>query len=152
MLYHTKKILSFQTIGYDKLNQLRHVKFFRNMDGIRGQMKKHRALLAPKFEIVLGTLKKELGGKGVAKWTEPRGGYFVSVDVMEGCAKRVVALCKEAGVILTGAGAAFPYGKDPKDTNIRLAPSFPSEEELRRAMRLFCISAQLAALEKLTAE
>ncbi len=147
-----KEHLSFQTIGPDKLNQLRHVKFFRNMDGIREQMKKHRALLAPKFEIVLGTLKKELGGKGVAKWTEPRGGYFVSVDVMEGCAKRVVALCKEAGVILTGAGAAFPYGKDPKDTNIRLAPSFPSEEELRRAMQLFCISAQLAALEKLTAE
>ena len=112
-------------------------------------MKKHKAILAPKFRVVLDTLAEQLGGKGIASWTNPNGGYFVSVDVMEGCAKRVVALCKEAGVVLTGAGAAFPYGKDPKDTNIRVAPSYPSVEELEKAIQVFCISTKLAALEKL---
>lgn len=144
--------MSFQTIGPDKLNQLRHVRYFKDLDGIKTHMVKHREILAPKFEAVLSLLERELGGKGVAQWTKPNGGYFVSVNVMNGCAKRVVALCKEAGVVLTGAGAAFPYGKDPDDTNIRLAPTFPPRRELEQAMELFCLCAQLAAAEKLLAD
>ena len=140
---------SFQTIGRDKLSQLRHVKFLKNIDGVHEQMKKHRTILEPKFQVVLEKLRGELGGLGVARWTEPHGGYFISVDVMEGCAKRVVSLCKEAGVILTGAGAAFPYGNDQKDENIRVAPTYPSVEELKKAMDLFCICVKLAAAEKL---
>lgn len=143
--------LSFQTIGPDKLNQLRHIDFLKDVDGVRAHMQKHRKLIAPKFEAVLRWLKTELGGRGVAEWTEPNGGYFVSVDVMPGCAKRVVALCKEAGVVLTGAGAAFPYGRDPRDTNIRLAPTYPPLDELNKAMELFCICVRLAAAEKLLA-
>lgn len=140
---------SFQTIAPDKVNQLRHLNYFGDFKGVLEHMKKHKAILAPKFRVVLDTLAEQLGGKGIASWTNPNGGYFVSVDVMEGCAKRVVALCKEAGVVLTGAGAAFPYGKDPKDTNIRVAPSYPSVEELEKAIQVFCISTKLAALEKL---
>ncbi len=140
---------SFQTIGRDKLNQLRHVKFLKNLDGVREQMKKHRAILEPKFQVVLEKFQKELGGLQIAKWTEPHGGYFISVDVLEGCAKRVVSLCKEAGVVLTGAGAAFPYGQDPKDENIRIAPTYPSVDELKKAVELFCICVKLAAAEKL---
>ena len=106
---------SFQTIGRDKLSQLRHVKFLKNLDGVREQMKKHRAILEPKFQVVLEKLRGGAGGAGqIARWTEPHGGYFISVDVLEGCAKRVVSLCKEAGVVLTGAGAAFPYGQRPQ--------------------------------------
>ena len=143
---------SFQTIGPDKLNQLRHIYFLRDLDGIKAQMKKHRALIEPKFKTVLRILKNELSGKGVAEWTEPNGGYFVSVDVLDGCAKRVVALCKQAGVILTGAGATYPYGKDPHDSNIRVAPTYPPVSELNQAMNLFCICVQLAATEKLLAD
>ncbi len=144
--------LSFQTIGPDKLNQLRHVMFFKNIDGVREHMKLHRNLIAPKFETVLRYLRTELTGKGVASWTEPNGGYFISVDVMEGCAKRVVSLCKEAGVVLTGAGATYPYGKDPKDSNIRVAPTYPPVSELEQAMEIFCVCVQLAAAEKLLAK
>lgn len=143
---------SFQTIGPDKLNQLRHIYFFRDIDGVKAQMKKHRALIEPKFNAVLQIMKAELSNKGVAEWTEPNGGYFISVDVLDGCAKRVVALCKQAGVALTGAGATYPYGKDPKDSNIRIAPTYPPVSELKQAMNLFCICVQLAATEKLLAK
>lgn len=140
---------SFQTIGPDKLNQLRHIYFFGNMDGVRLQMEKHRAILEPKFQMVQTKLEENLSGKNVARWTRPNGGYFVSVDVLDGCAKRVVGLCKEAGVTLTGAGATYPYGKDPKDSNIRVAPTFPPVSELEMAMDVFCVAVQLAAVEKL---
>ena len=140
---------SFQTIGPDKLNQLRHIYFLKDLNGVMEHMAKHRALLAPKFQTVIGRLESELGGKGVASWTNPNGGYFVSVDVLDGCAKRVVSLCKEAGVTLTGAGATYPYGKDPNDRNIRVAPTYPPVAELEQAMELFCICVQLAAAEKL---
>lgn len=140
---------SFQTIGPDKLNQLRHLYFLKNFDGVKAQMAKHRALIAPKFRAVETKLEKELSGKGVASWSNPRGGYFISVDVLPGCAKRVVTLCAEAGVKLTGAGATYPYGKDPSDINIRVAPTFPPIGELEQAMELFCIAVQLVAVEKL---
>lgn len=144
-----KKRYSYQTIGPDKFNQLRHFRYLKNLDGVRAHMEKHRALIAPKFNVVLENLKEQLAGKNVASWTEPKGGYFISVDVMEGCAKRVVELCGQAGVKLTGAGATYPYGKDPKDCNIRVAPTFPPVGELRQAVSLFCICVQLAAAEKL---
>lgn len=138
-----------QTIGPDKLNQLRHLYFLKDFDGVKAQMAKHRALIAPKFRTVETMLQKELSGKNVASWSNPRGGYFISVDVLPGCAKRVVALCAAAGVKLTGAGSTFPYGKDPDDRNIRVAPTFPPIAELEQAMELFCIAAQFAAAEKL---
>lgn len=143
---------SFQTIGPDKLNQLRHIYFLKDMDGVKVQMNRHREIIEPKFQTVISKLETELGDKGVAAWTKPNGGYFVSVDVMDGCAKRVVTLCKEAGVVLTGAGATYPYGKDPNDGNIRVAPTFPPVSELEQAMDLFCICVQLAAAEKLLAQ
>ncbi len=147
-----KKALGFSTIGYDKLNQLRHVRFFDGkFENLLKHMKKHQALIRPKFDIVINTLEKELGDLGIATWSNPQGGYFISFN-MEGCAKRIVTLCKEAGVVLTGAGASFPYGKDPKDENIRLSPTFPTEEELQEAMNVFVVSAKLAACEKLLAE
>ena len=142
---------SFQTIGPDKLNQLRHIYFLKDMDGVKAQMKRHRAILEPKFRIVQEKLEQELGGKEIASWSKPNGGYFVSVNVLNGCAKRVVSLCKEAGVVLTAAGSSFPYGKDPDDSNIRVAPTYPPVDELEKAMDLFCICVQLAALEKLQA-
>lgn len=147
-LQNFRRRLFFKTIGPDKMNQLRHLLFLKDMDGIYQHMEKHRKLLAPRFEVVLEHLK-ELGETGTARWVIPKGGYFVSVDVMDGCAKRVVSLCKEAGVVLTGAGATYPLGKDPKDSNIRIAPSFPPVSELEAAMKVFCISAKLAAVEKL---
>ncbi len=145
-----KKRYNFQTIGYDKLNMLRHVLYFKNLDGVLTHMQKHRAILEPRFNMVTDMLEKQLSGLGAASWAKPNGGYFVSVDVAEGCAKRVVQLCKEAGVILTGAGATYPYGKDPKDSNIRLAPTYPPVEELEKAMDIFCICVKLAVIEKLT--
>ncbi len=144
-----RKRISVQTIGPDKLNQLRHLHFFRGVQGVLDQMAKHRALLWPKFQTVLDLLEKELAGTGALTWNKPNGGYFISVDTMDGCAKRVAALCKEAGVLLTSAGATYPYGKDPRDRNIRLAPTFPPVEELRQAMALFCLCVKIAALEKL---
>ncbi len=145
-----KKRYQYQTIGYDKLNMLRHVKYFGDFKGVLAHMQKHKAVLQPRFDMVTDTLEKELAGLGIASWTKPNGGYFVSVDVMDGCAKRVVELCKNAGVVLTGAGATFPYGKDPKDSNIRVAPTYPPIEELETAMNVFCICVKIAALEQLT--
>ena len=140
---------NYEVISYDKLNMLRHVKYFGNYQGVLNHMKKHKEVLQPKFEIVLNALETELAPTATAQWTKPNGGYFVSVDVLPGTAKRVVELCKEAGVVLTGAGATYPLGKDPKDSNIRIAPSFPPNSELEQAMEIFCICAKLAACEKL---
>jgi len=147
-----KKRMSFQTIGPDKLNQLRHARFFRNIHDINAHMRKHAEILKPKFNAVLSRFHKEFDGLGIARWTEPKGGYFVSLNVMNGCAKRVVSLCKEAGVTLTPAGAPYPYGYDPDDSNIRIAPSFPSVSELDAASELLCISVKYAVLEKLLTE
>lgn len=147
-LRQIKSIMAVQTIGYDKIKQLRHVRFFKDYDGLLHHMEKHREVLAPKFSCVLRHLENELAPLGIADWVAPNGGYFVSVDVPEGCAKRVVTLCKEAGVVLTGAGATYPYGKDPLDSNIRLAPTYPPVEELEQAMEIFCASVKLAAAEK----
>lgn len=144
-----EKRYNFQTIGYDKLNMLRHVMYFKNLDGVLEHMKKHKNILQPRFNMVTDKLENELSDYGVASWTKPNGGYFVSVDVIDGCAKRVVELCKEAGVVLTGAGATYPYGNDPKDSNIRIAPTYPPIEELEIAMDVFCTCVKLAAVEKL---
>lgn len=144
-----KKRLNCQTISYDKMNQLRHVKFFKNADGIKEHMKKHAAIMKPKFDLVLDYFNKELSGKGIAEWIEPAGGYFISLDVMPGCAKRVGELCKEAGVVLTPVGATYPYGDDPKNSNIRIAPSFPPLDELDLATQILCTSVKLACLEKI---
>lgn len=147
-----KKQLSVAIISFDKLNQLRHVKYFKNADGLRNQMKKHADILNPRFTVVTDTLEKEIKPLGIGSWHKPEGGYFVSFDAVSGCAKRIVELCKEAGVVLTGAGATFPYGKDPLDQNIRIAPSYPPVEELKTAMELFCICVKLASAEKLLSE
>ncbi len=147
-----RKRISVQTIGPDKLNQLRHILFLHDINGVKELMQGHRKILEPKFKIVSQSLEQELGDMGIAKWSNPNGGYFVNLDVMNGCAKRVVELCSEAGVALTAAGATFPYGQDPNDSNIRIAPSFPPEEELIQAMHVLCICVKLAAAEKLLAE
>ncbi len=144
-----KKSLTIQTIGYDKINQLRHVRYFKDINGVKEHMKKHAALLRPKFEACEQVLKSELDGTGIATWTTPNGGYFISLEVMAGCAKKVVAMCKEAGVTLTGAGATYPYKNDPKDSNIRIAPSYPSPEEMSQATDLLVLCVKLAAVEKL---
>jgi aspartate/methionine/tyrosine aminotransferase len=145
----TKKQMAFQTIGPDKLNQLRHVTFFKNVAGIEGHMKKHAAILKPKFEAVQNALDKELAGKNIAEWSRPRGGYFVSIDTMEGCAAAVVQMAAEAGVKLTPAGSTFPYLRDPLDRNIRIAPSFPPLEEIETAIQLVAICIQLVSIEKI---
>ena len=147
-----KSHITFQTIGPDKINQLRHVRYFKDMAGIHAHMKKHAAIIAPKFDIVTGTLEKEIGGLDIASWVKPKGGYFVSLDVMPGCAKRVHALLKDAGVVMTGVGATFPYGKDPKDTNLRIAPTFPTDSDLQTAVDMLCLCVKLAAAEKLLAQ
>ena len=144
-----KAAMTIQTIGYDKLNQLRHTKYFKNIDGMKAHMKRHAAIMRPKFEAVLKVLESELAGLGIGSWTNPNGGYFISFDAMGGCAKAIVEKCKEAGVILTGAGATYPYKKDPKDSNIRLAPTFPSPEELSVATDLFVLCVKLVSVEKL---
>lgn len=150
-LEEAKKTMTVQTIGHDKVNQLRHVKYFKNLDGMLAHMKKHADILRPKFEAVLDVLDKELNGLEIGSWSKPRGGYFISFDAMEGCAKAIVAKCKEAGVVLTGAGATFPYGKDPKDSNIRIAPSYPTPEEMAAATDLFVLCVKLVSVEKLLA-
>ena len=147
-----KKQLAIQTIGHDKVNQLRLVLFFKNLDGVVEHMRKHAAILRPKFEAVISTLETELGGLGIGSWVKPKGGYFISFDAMDGCAKAIVAKAKEAGVVMTGAGATYPYGKDPKDSNIRIAPSFPSAEELKLAAELFVLCVKLVSVQKLLGE
>ena len=151
-LKYLKNALGFSTIGYDKLNQLRHLRFFGGkFENLVEHMKKHKALIAPKFRIVENTLERELADLGIASWSNPQGGYFISFN-QKGCAKRIVQLCKEAGVVLTGAGASFPYGVDPEDENIRISPTFPTEEELQKAMEVFVCSAKLAAAEQALAK
>lgn len=151
-LADAKKTLTLQTIGYDKVNQLRHARYFKNLEGMLAHMKKHAAIIRPKFEAVLSVLEKELGGLGIGEWTKPLGGYFISFNALEGCAKAIVAKCKEAGVVLTGAGATYPYGKDPKDSNIRIAPTFPTAEEMAAATDLFVLCVKLVSVEKLLEE
>lgn len=147
-----KKRLTVQTISYDKINQLRHVLYFKDGEGLKAQMKKHAEFLRPKFDAVLEILEKELGGTGAGTWIKPLGGYFISFDTLPGCAKNVVDKCKEAGVVLTEAGAPFPYGIDPQDSNIRIAPSYPSPDELKKAAKLFTLCVKIAAIEKLLSE
>ena len=144
-----RKYMSVQTIGHDKLNQLRHVRFFGNMANMQAHMSRHAAILRPKFEAVEEIFEKELGGLGIGSWTKPNGGYFISFDSLEGCAKAIVAKCSDAGVKLTPAGATFPYGKDPHDSNIRIAPSFPPLEELKVAADVFTMAVKLVSIDKL---
>jgi len=148
-LAQVKKQLSFQTIGHDKVNQLRHVRYFKNLDGLKDHMKKHAKIMRPKFETVIEILEKELSGLGIGSWTAPRGGYFISFDALKGCAKAIVAKAKEAGLVMTGAGATYPYGKDPQDSNIRIAPSYPTPEELAVAADIFVLSIKVVSIDKL---
>lgn len=150
-LEDVRKQLTIQTIGFDKINQLRHVRYYKNLEGMKAHMRKHAAIMRPKFEAVLEVFDKELGGLEIGSWTEPKGGYFISFEAMEGCAKKIVERCKEAGVVLTKAGATFPYGKDPKDSNIRIAPSYPTPEEMTQAANLFVLCVKLVSVEKLLA-
>jgi len=144
-----KKHIAMQTIGHDKLNQLRHVRFLKDAQGLAAHMEKHAAILTPKFELVLDILAKGLEGTGCGNWKTPRGGYFIAFDAPAGTATRIVALAKEAGVVMTGAGATYPYGKDPHDSNIRIAPTLPPMDELKAAMEVFCCCVKLASVEKL---
>ena len=146
---YIRQRLTAQTIGPDKLNQLRHARFFKDASGVMAHMEKHAKILRPKFNLVSETLRRELGGLGIAEWTEPAGGYFVSFDALDGCAKRIVSLCAEAGVALTPAGATFPNGSDPQDRNIRIAPTCPPLCELGEALDIFCVAVKIASLEKL---
>ncbi len=148
-LEYIKKALAIQTIGHDKINQLRHVRYFKNFDGVKAHMREHAALMRPKFEAILDVLERELDGTGIGQWTKPNGGYFISFEAMEGCAKAIAAKCKEAGVTLTGAGATYPYGKDPKDSNIRIAPTYPAPDELALATDVFVLCVKLVSIEKL---
>lgn len=144
--------LRYQTIGHDKVNQLRHVRFFEDIHNMIEHMRKHADILRPKFETVETILEKNLGGLGIGSWTKPRGGYFISFDTMDGCAKEVAAKCKKAGVKLTPAGATYPYGKDPRDSNIRIAPTYPPIEDLRTASQLFCLCVKLVSAQHLLKE
>ncbi|MBQ7071481.1 MAG: aminotransferase class I/II-fold pyridoxal phosphate-dependent enzyme [Ruminococcus sp.] len=146
---YIRSLMTVQSIGPDKINQLRHVKFFKDFEGVTEHMKKHAALVAPRFAAVLDELDREIAPLGIAKWTKPNGGYFISFNAMSGCAKRICQLCKEAGVVLTGAGATFPYGKDPEDSNIRIAPTYPPIDELKTAARIFALATKIACAEKL---
>lgn len=151
-LKQIKSIMTIQTIGFDKINMMRHVKYFGNAEGILAHMKLHASIIRPKFEIVLAAFERELGGLGIADWTKPRGGYFISLNVMDGTAKRVFALCRDAGLTLTDVGATFPYKHDPRDRNLRIAPTYPSNDELKQACELLCLCVKLAAVEKLLGE
>lgn len=144
-----KKRLNFQTISYDKLNQLRHVKYFKNVDGIRKHMSRHAEIIAPKFNLVLEMLEKEIAPCGIGEWVNAKGGYFISYNTTVGSAKRIGDLCKAAGLVLTTVGATYPYGIDPQDKNIRIAPTYPSLKDLEKAMEIFCLCAKIAALEAL---
>ncbi len=141
--------MTVQTIGFDKINQLRHARFFKNFEGIQNHMMKHAEKMRPKFQAVLSMLEKELKDTGIATWTNPRGGYFISLNIMKGCAKRVVGMCKDAGMVLTGAGATYPYKNDPDDSNIRIAPSYATPEELIEASKVLIVCTKIAAIEKL---
>ena len=147
-----KQQMTIQTIGHDKLNQLRHVRFFKDIHGMVLHMRKHADILRPKFETVLNGLKNELGGLEIGSWLEPRGGYFISFDALPGCAKAIVAKAKEAGLVMTPAGATFPYGNDPQDSNIRIAPSYPTPEELAVAVELFVLCVKLVSIDKILEE
>ena len=147
-----KRQLRHQTIGHDKVNQLRHVRFFGDIHGMVEHMRKHADIIRPKFEIVEETLEKNLGELNIGTWTKPLGGYFISFDSMPGCAKAIVARAKKAGVIMTGAGATWPYGKDPNDSNIRIAPTYPTLSELTTAAKLFTLCVRLVSAEKLLNE
>lgn len=151
-LKQIKSIMTIQTIGYDKINMMRHVKYFGDAEGIRKHMKLHASIIRPKFEIVLNAFDESLSGLGIADWTKPKGGYFISLNVLPGTAKRVYELCKTAGLTLTTVGATFPYGIDPNDTNLRIAPTFPTNEDLKTACSVLCLCVKLAAVEKLLAE
>ena len=145
-------LMTVQTIGHDKINQLRHARFFKDINGLNAHMKKHAELLRPKFAAVLDALESEIAGLEIGTWIKPRGGYFISFDSMPGCAKAIVAMCKDLGVVMTGAGATFPYGKDPKDSNIRIAPTFPSVEEMKEAAKVFVLCVKLVSVNKLLAD
>lgn len=147
-----KHQMAIQTIGHDKVNQLRHVRYFGDINGMREHMRLHADILRPKFEKVDEILTRELEGTGVGEWSKPLGGYFVSFESLDGCAKDIVALCKKAGVVLTNAGATYPYGKDPRDSNIRIAPSYPPIEDLAVATELFALCVKIVSLKKLIAE
>ncbi len=151
-LVDIRKQMKIQTIGHDKVNQLRHARFYKDIHGMVEHMKLHADILRPKFETVLAVLEKELGGLEIGSWIRPRGGYFISFDSLEGCAKAIVAKAKEAGLVMTDAGATFPYGKDPKDSNIRIAPSYPTPEELAIAADIFVLSVKLVSIDKILAE
>ena len=148
-LEEIKAQLNYQTIGHDKVNQLRHVRFFGDLAGIKAHMKKHAAIIRPKFEAVLETLERDLEPVGIGSWTNPKGGYFISFDAPDGCAKAIVDKAKKAGVTMTKAGATYPYGKDPHDSNIRIAPTFPSLNDLKLAMDIFTVCVRLVAIDKL---
>ncbi len=144
-----KSTMTIQTIGYDKVNMLRHVRYFKDADGVRLHMLRHAQILRPKFEVTWKVLERELGDLEIGTWTRPLGGYFISFDSMEGCAKQIVAKCKEAGLVLTGAGATYPYGIDPEDKNIRIAPSYPTVEEMEQAAELFALCVKLVSVQKI---
>ena len=147
-----RKQLKIQTIGHDKVNQLRHVRFFKDIHGMVEHMRKHADIMRPKFEAVTDILDRELGGLGIGSWLKPKGGYFISFDSMEGCAKEIVAKCKKAGVVMTGAGATYPYQKDPHDSNIRIAPSYPPLAELVTAMELFVLCVKIVSIDKILSD
>ena len=144
--------MTVQTIGHDKINQLRHARFFKDINGLNAHMKKHAELLRPKFAAVLDALDEEIAGLEIGSWIKPRGGYFISFDSMPGCAKAIVSMCKDLGVVMTGAGATFPYGKDPEDSNIRIAPTFPSVEEMAVAAKVFVLCVKLVSVNKILAD
>lgn len=141
--------LTIQTIGHDKLNQLRHCHFFRDIDDVKEHMRKHADIMRPKFEVIEKIFDEELGGLGIAEWTKPNGGYFISFNAMKGCAKKIVGMCKDAGVVLTGAGATYPYCNDPDDSNIRIAPSYPLKDELIEACKIFVLCVKIVSIEKI---
>ena len=151
-LVDIKRQMRIQTIGHDKVNQLRHVRFFGDIHGMVEHMRKHADIMRPKFEAVIEILDRELGGLGIGAWTNPKGGYFISFDSLDGCAKAIVARCKKAGLVMTGAGATYPYGKDPHDSNIRIAPSYPPLSDLIVAMELFALCVKMVSIDKLLAE
>ncbi|WP_302625117.1 aminotransferase class I/II-fold pyridoxal phosphate-dependent enzyme [uncultured Eubacterium sp.] len=148
-LEEIKTQLAIQTIGFDKINQLRHARYFKDFEGMKAHMMKHADKMRPKFQAVLKMFEEELKGADIATWTNPNGGYFISLDVMNGCAKKIVKMCKDAGMVLTGAGATYPYGKDPEDKNIRIAPSYATPEELIEASKILICCTKIATIEKM---